>query len=74
LRLSYSRVRGTPPERGEGLDVAAQEALQGLIQREAGVHRAGPRQHEDETGQDPPGAADRKAAEVAPVDLPLLAG
>src|SRR2546428_2065706 len=63
-----------PAERGEGFDVAPQETLQRLIQGEARVHGAGPREHEDEAGQDAPGAADGKRAEVSPVDLGLLAG
>ena len=54
--------------------MAPQEALQRLVQGKAGVDGARPRQHEDEARQQPPAAADRQGAEVAPVDLGLLAG
>ena len=66
-------VRGAP-ERGEGLDVAAQEALERLIEREAGIDGARPRQHEDEAREHTADAADGERAEVPPVDLGLLAG
>jgi hypothetical protein len=61
---------GHAAEGREGLDVAAQEALQGLVQGEASVHG----EHEDEARQQPASAADRHGAEIAPVDLGLLAG
>jgi len=54
--------------------VAAQEALERLVQGKAGVDGARPGQHEHEARQHPPAAADRERAEVPPVDLPLLAG
>src|SRR6266545_2693300 len=63
-----------PAERGEGFDVAPQETLQRLIQGEARVHGARPREHKDEAGQYAPAAAAGKRAEVSPVDLGLLAG
>ena len=59
-------------EVGEGLDVAAQEALERLVEREEHVDRARPGQHHDEGRQGAPGLADRDAAEVTPVDLGLL--
>ena len=59
-------------EGGKGLDVAAENTLQRLVEGEAGVHGPGPGQHEDETGQAAAGGADRDRAEVAPVDLALL--
>jgi hypothetical protein len=67
------RPRDAPQSR-EGFDVAAQEALQRLVQGEAGVDGARPRQHEDEARQQPAPAADRQGAEIPPVDLGLLAG
>jgi len=58
---------------GKGLDVAAQEALQRLIEREARVHRARPRQHEDEALQRSAGTADLNRTEMGPIGLRLLA-
>jgi hypothetical protein len=61
-------------ERGEGLDVAAQETLQRLIEGKARVAGARPGEHEHETGQDARGGADADLTEVAPIDLALFAG
>jgi hypothetical protein len=61
-------------ERGEGRDVAAQEALHAVVERKAGVERARPRQHEDEADERAARVADLQRAEVSPVDLSLLAG
>ena len=61
-------------ERREGPDVPAEEALECLLEREAGVDGAAPGEDEDEAGQRPLGVPDRHLPEVAPVDLALLAG
>jgi hypothetical protein len=61
-----------PAQRGERLDVAAEEALQRLVEGEARVDRAGPGEHEDEARQDAARAPNLHRAEVAPVDLALL--
>ena len=58
----------------EGLDVAAQEALHRLVEREEHVDRAGPAEHHDEGRQRSLGAAHLDLAEVSPVDLGLFAG
>src|SRR5262249_21498484 len=60
-------------EGGEGLDMAPEKALESLVEGEASVDGAGPGEHEDEAGEDAPGVADLDRAEVAPVDLALLA-
>src|SRR5439155_8742260 len=65
---------GRAAEGGEGFDVAAQEALERLVQGKAGVDGARPGQHEHEARQHPPAAADRERVEVPPVDLPFPAG
>src|SRR5260370_25778273 len=62
------------PQRLECVDVAAQKALERLVEREARVHRARPRQHEDEARQRPERAPDADLTEMPPVDLRLLAG
>src|SRR5439155_26167774 len=56
----------------EGLDVAAEKALERLIEGEAGVERPRPRQHEHEADERAAGVPDLHGAEVAPVDLALL--
>ena len=53
--------------------MAAQEALERLVEKEAGEERAGAREHHQKAGE--PGAlADGDGAEGGPVDLCLLAG
>ena len=64
FKLSYNRVRGTPP--------AAQEAFQGLIEREASVDGPGPRHDEHETHEWPAGMPDGDFSKMPPVDLPFL--
>ena len=61
-----------PAHGRERLDVAAEEALQRLVEGEAGVDGAGPGEHEHEARQDAPHPPDLDRAEVAPVDLALL--
>jgi len=60
-------------ERREGPDVPAEEALECLVEAEAGVDGAGPGEDEYE-GTAPAGCARSHLPEVAPVDLTLLAG
>src|SRR5262249_2657991 len=57
-----------------GEDVATDEALRRLVEREAGVHRAREAQDHHEAGQVPRRAADADPPEGCPVDLPLFAG
>jgi hypothetical protein len=57
----------------EGLDVAAQEARELLVEEEAHEERARPGEHHHEGREAPLGAPDRHAPERAPVDLGLLA-
>ena len=69
-------VEDPPRHAAEPLEcqgVAAQERLEGLVEREARVHRARPRQHQHEARQRPRRGADLDLAEVAPVHLRLLA-
>ena len=61
-------------ERLEGAAVAMHEALEPLIEREAGVHRARPAEHQHEAAQGATRLADLHTAEARPVDLALLAG
>jgi hypothetical protein len=63
---------GHTPQRLKGLDVAAQAALERLVQGEDGVERPRPAQDQHEGGQPPGGAADRDRPEAAPIGLPLL--
>ena len=74
LQIVVEDGAGHALERGEGLDVPAQEALERLVEGEARVAGARPRQHEHEAREEPGGGADADRAEVAPVDLGLLAG
>jgi hypothetical protein len=74
LEVVVEEIPRYPAEGGEGLDVAPDEALQRLVEREAGEDGAAVRQHHHEAGQGPLGVADGDLAEVAPVDLGLLAG
>ena len=60
-------------KRGKRLDVAAQEALERLVQSEDGMQRPRPAQDQHEGGQPPGGAPDRDCSEAAPIGLPLLA-
>src|SRR5690606_15891266 len=60
-------------ERLEGEPMAAQERLERRVEHEPRVHRARPRQHEQEAPQGSLGGADLDLAEVAPVDLRLFA-
>ena len=62
------------PECRERGEVAAQEALGGLVEIEAGEERARPRQDHEKAGQCAPGMSDHDGAEAGPVDLCLLAG
>jgi hypothetical protein len=61
-------------ERDEGGVMAAEEALERLVENEAGEERPRERQHHHEARQPPARVADGDGAEAAPVDLPLLAG
>jgi DNA-binding NtrC family response regulator len=61
-------------ERDEGGVVAAQKALERLVENEAGEERPRERQHHHEARQPPARVADGDGPEAAPVDLPLLAG
>ena len=61
-------------EGGEGLDMAAQETLERLVEGKPRVGRARPGQHEHEAREQPGRGADADLAEVAPIDLGLLAG
>ena len=56
-------------QRGEGLDMPAQEALERLIEREDRVDRARVAEHQHEGRQRADAAADADRAEAAPVDL-----
>ncbi len=56
----------------EGAHMAADEALQGLVEGEAREHGARPAQHHDEARQRPLGLADEDGSEAPPVDLGLL--
>jgi len=58
---------------GEGLDVAAQEAVHAGIEEEAQEDLARVAQHHDEGHQRAPGATDGQMTEVSPVHLRLLA-
>ncbi len=62
------------PQGGEGLDVAAEKALERLVEGEARVDGAGPGEHEHEARQHAAGTTDLEGAEVPPVDLALLRG
>src|SRR5678815_5637247 len=61
-------------ERLEREHVATHERLERGVEHEPRVHRTRPREHEHETPQRPLGGPDLELAEVAPVDLGLLAG
>ena len=74
LQIVVEDGAGHALEGGEGLDVAAQETLERLVEGEARVARARPREHEHEAREQARGRADADRAEVAPVDLRLLAG
>ena len=65
---------GHAAEGGEGLDMAAQETLEGLVEREARVRRPRPGQHQHEAREPAGRAPDGDLAEVAPIDLRLLPG
>ena len=54
--------------------MAAQEARGCLIEEEAGVEGARPRQDHHEAIEDALGVSDLDLAEVSPIDLSLLAG
>jgi len=74
--LTFEQVQkdaGHASEGGEGVDVAAQEALDGLVEGEAGEDCAGEGEHQHEAGQGAPRMPDGDLAEAAPVDLALLA-
>jgi hypothetical protein len=49
LEIVVEDGAGHAAEGGEGLDVAAQETLEGLVEGEARVTGARPRQHQHET-------------------------
>ena len=74
LQVVVEDDAGHAPERGEGLDVAAQETLERLVEGEARVTGARPGEHEHEAGEEAGRRADADLPEVAPVDLGLLAG
>lgn len=61
-------------ERAERGDVAAHEALHGLVEGEASEHGPRPAEHHHEAGERPLGVANADGAEVPPVHLSLLAG
>jgi len=63
---------GHTPQGPEGLDVAAQEALERLVHGEDRMERPRPAQDQHERGQAPGGPAERDRPEAAPVDLGLL--
>ncbi len=52
LQVVVQDPAGDPAERLERERVAAQEGLEGLVEREPRVHRARPRQHEHEAHSD----------------------
>ena len=57
----------------EGLDVPAEEALEGLVEGEEGGDGAGVAEDHDESGDGAGAVSDADLAEGAPVDLSLLA-
>ena len=73
LEVVVEHDPGTAVECGEGLDVAAQEAVHARVQEEAQEDHARVAQHHDEGHQRAACAADLQMAEVAPVALHLLA-
>src|SRR5260370_11228927 len=60
-------------KRVERAHVSAQEALGGLVKKEARVHRPRPTEHHNETGQGAIGVTDFDSTEIPPIDLGLLA-
>ena len=63
------RGSGNATERLEAFDMAAQEAVQGLIESKASKRAARPRQHHYEARQRMSAAADLELAEAATIDL-----
>ena len=65
---------GDAAEGLEGLDMSAEEALEGLVEGEEGGDGAGVAEDHDESGDGAGAASDADLAEGAPVDLCGLAG
>src|SRR5208337_5684182 len=63
-----------PTPIGEGMDVAEEKILQGLVEEELQPQSATVGEGEDEAGQTTAGATDGHFPEVGPVGLRLLAG
>jgi hypothetical protein len=53
----------------KGLDMAAQKALEGLVQREVGEERARVREDHHKAGERPRAVANPDRSERAPIDL-----
>jgi hypothetical protein len=74
LQIVVKKAARNPFERDEGGVMAAEKALDGLIEHEAGEERPRERKRHHEARQPPARVADGDGTEAAPVDLTLLAG